>query len=84
MPLYDTSAPKRPVNVSLNSDLVARLRLEGISISALAETAAAEVLARLAQERHEAEMRRGVALSATLVEEWGDLAAALRDADDDA
>ncbi len=66
----------------MNSDLVARLRAAGVSISALAEEAAAAVLARLARERHETELRRGAELSAALVAEWGDLAAAVRDTDD--
>lgn len=82
MRLYDTGAPKRPVNLSMNSDLVARLRAAGVSISALAEDAAAAALARLARERHEAELRRGVDLSAALVAEWGDLADAVRDPGD--
>jgi antitoxin CcdA len=82
MALYDISAPKRPVNLSMNADLVARLRAAGLSISALAEEAAAAALARLARERHMAELQRGAELSAALVAEWGDLAAAVRDADD--
>lgn len=82
MALYDIAAPKRPVNVSMNADLVARLRAAGLSISALAEEAAAAALARLARERHMAEVQRGAELSAALVADWGDLAAAVRDADD--
>jgi antitoxin CcdA len=82
MRLYDTNAPKRPVNLSLNSDLVARLREAGVSISALAEAAAVAALARLARERHAAELRRGAELSAALVAEWGDLAVAVREPDD--
>jgi post-segregation antitoxin (ccd killing protein) len=82
MALYDIAAPKRPVNVSMNADLVARLRAAGLSISALAEEAATAALARLARERHMAEVQRGAELSATLVADWGDLAAAVRDADD--
>ena len=82
MSLYDLQAPKRPVNISLNADLVARLRAEGLSISALAEAAATAALTKLAQERHAAELTRGAALSATLVADWGDLAAAVREAGD--
>ena len=82
MRLYDVDAPKRPVNLSMNSDLVARLRAAGVGISALAEEAAAATLARLARERHEAELRRGANLSAALIAEWGDLAVAVRDTDD--
>jgi post-segregation antitoxin (ccd killing protein) len=82
MPLYDTQAPKRPVNISLNADLVARLRAEGLSISALAEAAATAALAKLAAERHAGELARGAVLSAALVADWGDLASALREAGD--
>ncbi len=41
MELYDAKASKRPVNVTLNSDLVARARAEGLNLSALAEEAVA-------------------------------------------
>jgi post-segregation antitoxin (ccd killing protein) len=81
MALHDIASPKRPVNVSMNADLVARLRAAGLSISALAEEATTAALARLAHERHMAEVQRGAELSAALVADWGDLAAAVRDAD---
>ena len=39
MQIYDREASKRPVNLTLNSDLVARARAEGLNMSALAEEA---------------------------------------------
>jgi len=51
MQLYDPSASKRPVNVALNSDLVARARAAGLNLSALAEEAVAIALGRIVQKK---------------------------------
>jgi post-segregation antitoxin (ccd killing protein) len=37
--LYDTDAAKRPVNLTMNGDLVTRARAEGFNLSALAQRA---------------------------------------------
>ncbi len=48
--LYELDAPRRAVNLSLNSDLLKRGKELGINISAVAEEALAQaVKARLAQ-----------------------------------
>jgi antitoxin CcdA len=42
--VYDRSAPKRPANLSVNSDLLAKAREEDLNLSALLEAALAEAL----------------------------------------
>ncbi len=44
-PLFDAAAPKRTVSLTLNSDLYARAKAEGINASQVAEAALAEALA---------------------------------------
>jgi antitoxin CcdA len=43
--LYDTNAPKKPTNLSLNSDLVAKTRALNINLSATLEQALKHELA---------------------------------------
>jgi antitoxin CcdA len=42
--LYDREAPKRPANLSVNSDLLAKAREEDLNLSAVLEEALAEAL----------------------------------------
>ena len=42
--VYDTQAPKRPTNVSINSDLLAKAKSFNINLSATLEHALAEQL----------------------------------------
>lgn len=44
-PLFDASAKKRTVSLTLNSDLYAKAKAEGINASQVAEAALAEALA---------------------------------------
>ena len=46
--LYDTSARKRPANLSVNSDLLAKARALGVNLSGALEEALVD---RLAQQR---------------------------------
>ena len=48
--LFDTEAPKKPANLSINSDLLAKARELNINLSAALEEALAE---RLKQEQRE-------------------------------
>jgi len=48
---YDINAPKRPTNLSLNSDLVQKAKAERINLSLVVETALAEQL-RITIERN--------------------------------
>jgi antitoxin CcdA len=78
MHLYDPQASKRPVNVSLNSDLVARARAEGLNVSALAEEALAAALSRIAQEKFEAEIAQACRAHEQYLAEYGSLGDAVR------
>jgi post-segregation antitoxin (ccd killing protein) len=69
---------KRPVNVTLNRDLVARARAEGLNLSALAEEAVAAALARIAWARFEAEIAQGCRVHEQYLAEYGSLGDALR------
>ncbi len=83
MDLYQTSAARRPVNLSLNSDLVAKARAEGLNLSALAEQAVASALARKARERLEADMSKGCEAHERYLNEYGTLADAIRHHDNE-
>jgi antitoxin CcdA len=72
-------APRRAVNLSLNSAMVAEARALGLNLSALAEAAIGQEVARVTAERFAAELRRGVAEHAEYLAEYGSLGAALRD-----
>ncbi|MBE0493381.1 MAG: type II toxin-antitoxin system CcdA family antitoxin [Thiomicrospira sp.] len=49
--LFDKTAAKKPTNVSLNSDLLAKARAENINISATLEQALLEKLKQNAREK---------------------------------
>ena len=78
MQIYDTSAPKRPVNVTLNSDLVARARAEGLNLSALAEEAVTAALTRIAKARFDAEVAQACRVHDQYLAEYGSLGEAVR------
>ena len=78
MPIYDTAAPKRPVNVTLNSDLVARARAEGLNLSALAEEAVTAALASIAKARFDAEIAQACRVHDQYLAEYGSLGEAVR------
>ena len=79
MKLYDVAAPKRPVNLTLNGDLVTRARQEGLNLSALAEQAVVAALARRAREKWDAEIAQGIRAHEQYLAEYGSLADAVRD-----
>lgn len=78
MHLYDANAGKRPVNVTLNSDLIARARAAGINISAVAEEAVAESLRRIARERFDADIAQACRAHDRYLEEYGCFSELLR------
>jgi antitoxin CcdA len=71
-------AAKRPVTVTLNGDLVARARAEGLNLAALAEEAAAAALARSAKARFEAEVAQACGVHEQYLAEYGSLGDAVR------
>jgi antitoxin CcdA len=78
MAVYDTGAAKRPVNVTINSDLVARARAEGLNLSALAEQALAAALARIVKAKFEAEVTQACRVHDQYLTEYGSLGDAVR------
>lgn len=78
MILFDPAAAKRPVNMSLNSDLVARARAEGLNLSALSEAAIAAALRRMALEKFEAEIAQACRVHEQYLATYGTLGEAVR------
>jgi post-segregation antitoxin (ccd killing protein) len=78
MRLYDVGATKRPVNLTLNGDLVGRARAEGLNLSALAEEAVAAALARRVREKLAAEIAQGCRAHEQYLAEYGSLGDAVR------
>jgi antitoxin CcdA len=78
MPLYDLDAAKRPVNLTLNGDLVTRARAEGLNLSALAEEAVAAALARQVRKKLVAEIAQACRAHEQYLAEYGSLGDALR------
>jgi antitoxin CcdA len=76
--VYDTRAAKRPVNLSLNADLVAKAREAGLNLSSIAEDAVAVALARLARERWDAAIVEACAAHDRYLEQYGSLGEVLR------
>jgi antitoxin CcdA len=65
MPRYDTSARKRPVNLTLNEDLVAQARNLTDNLSGVVEQLLADFVEQLGQDREQ----RARAIAAT-VDAW--------------
>ena len=76
MRLYNLEASKRPFNLTLNSDLVARA--EGVNLSALAEKAVVPELARIAQQKFHAEIIKACRVHEQYLAEYGSLGDAIR------
>ena len=68
---YDTQAPKKPTNVSVNSDLLAKAKVLKINLSATLETALAEVVATRQRGLWKEENRSAIEAYNRLVEEGG-------------
>lgn len=69
--LYDTSAPKKPTNLSINSDLLAKSRSLDINLSATLEQALKEKLAEQTAEAWKQENRLAIEAYNGFVEENG-------------
>ncbi len=68
---YDISAPKKPANVTVNSDLLAKSKAMNINLSATLEQALKEKLTRSAAENWTAENREAIEAYNGHVEEFG-------------
>ena len=76
---YDTTAAKRPVNLTLNGDLVAQARAAGLNLSALAEEAVAAALARVAREKLAADIAQACRVHEQYLVDYGSLGEAVRE-----
>ena len=77
--LFDRSARKLPVSLSINSDLYARAQASGIDAARVAEEALERALAARATETLRAEIRQDMEALDRYVAEHGDPVAELRE-----
>lgn len=77
-PPYDSAARKRTVSLTLNEDLYAKAKAEGINASQVAEAALAEALATRLTEKARAEIEQDLAAYNEYVEKHGSPAEMLR------
>lgn len=75
---FNSAAPKKPANVSINSDLLAQARACKINLSATLEQALTEKLARVQREQWLKENQQAIAGYNQLVEEQGVFSDGLR------
>lgn len=61
LPTYDHSAPKKPTNLSLNSDLLRKARELDINLSSSLEEALGEIVRRRLREQWLSENREAIA-----------------------
>jgi len=69
--LYDTSAPKKATNLSINSDLLKRTRSININLSATLELALREQLAKAEAEKWKKENKKAIKAYNKFIEEHG-------------
>ncbi|MDY7116819.1 type II toxin-antitoxin system CcdA family antitoxin [Halomonas sp. SSL-5] len=70
-PLFDVTAPKKPTNVSINSDLLQRARHLGINLSATFESALTEKVRDELRARWQRENTEAIRAYNQFVEENG-------------
>lgn len=70
-PLYDTSAPKKPTNLSVNSDLLQRSRNMNINLSATLEKALVAELSKAEAERWAKDNNNAIKTYNDFIEEHG-------------
>ena len=69
--LYDTNAPKKPTNLSLNSDLLAKTRALNINLSATLEQALRKELEQAEAKKWSLENKAAIKAYNNFVEENG-------------
>lgn len=70
-PLFDSTAPKKPTNLSLNSDLLKKCKAMNINLSATLEQALTEKLAKTKSEKWADENRNAIRAYNDVVDEHG-------------
>lgn len=69
--LFDEKAPKKPANLSINSDLLAKTRALKINLSATLEHALEQELARVEAEKWAKENKAAIKAYNSFIEEHG-------------
>lgn len=77
-PIFDAHAPKKPANVSLNSDLLAKAKELKINLSATLETALTDLVSAKQRELWRHENKIAIEAYNQLVEEHGTFSDDLR------
>lgn len=77
--MFKKNAPKKPTNLSINSDLLAKSREMQINLSALLETALTEKLAEAENQEWQARNKSAIVAYNTMVEEEGCFGDSVRD-----
>ncbi|MGF1545726.1 MAG: type II toxin-antitoxin system CcdA family antitoxin [Thiotrichales bacterium] len=77
-PAFDIHAPKKPTNVSINSDLLAKSKALKINLSATLETALSELVNARQRELWKQENKTAIEAYNQLVEEHGTFSDDLR------
>jgi antitoxin CcdA len=70
-PLFDPQAPKKPTNLSLNSNLLKKCKAMNINLSATLEQALTEILAKTETEKWAEENKNAILAYNSFVEENG-------------
>ena len=77
-PLFDSHAPKKPTNVSVNSDLLAKAKALKINLSSTLETALGELVNQRQRELWQKQNREAIETYNQMVEEQGVFSDGLR------
>lgn len=78
-PLFDRSAPKKPTNLSLNSDLLKKSKAININLSATLERALTEILAKEKATKWAEENKNAILAYNAVIEEHGCFSDEFRD-----
>lgn len=76
--IYDHRAPKKPTNLSLNSDLLRKAKMLNINLSAAVEQALAEIVRSHQQEQWLAANQEAIDIYNQQVEQHGTFSDGLR------
>jgi antitoxin CcdA len=77
-PLYATDSPKQTVSLTINSDLYARIKAQGINASKVAERALADELDRQRRAALMAEIAMDISATDAYIEKHGSFADLVR------
>ena len=69
--VYDTSAPKKPQNISINSDLSRQLKETEVNISAECEAHLAQVLRKVKRDQWLEENREALECYDRFIDQYG-------------